>query len=113
MGEAARFRFACCFDKGTRDKVAADKAARQSAYKAQRAAQQAQAQAQRAVQVAPQVERARIQAEAQAKQAYDAAFAVLDARVARWQQMSDSDHEREEERMEAFRDRMREKSGRY
>ena len=53
------------------------------------------------------------EAQAQAQQAYDAAFAVLDARVARWKQMSDSDHEREEERMEVVRDRMREKSGRY
>ncbi len=43
MGEGARFRFACCFDKATREKVAADKAARAAAYKAQQAANAARA----------------------------------------------------------------------
>jgi hypothetical protein len=140
MGEGARFRFACCFDKGTREKVAADKAARQAAYKAQQAAtrrpkqvpahlrqttkvQQARMlQAQQALQARYASEaRARVIAEAQAQQAKPqaqspelaAAYAVLDARVARWQQMSDSDHEREVERYEVVRDRMRDKSGRY
>ncbi len=130
MGEAARYRFACCFDKATREKQAADKAARQAAYKAQQAANAARAalraaeyKAQKAARdAARQVQgrryvgmpaaAAKPQAQS-AGQAHAAAFAILDARVARWQQMSDSDHEREEERYETFRDRMRDKSGRY
>jgi hypothetical protein len=130
MGEGARYRFACCFDKATREKQAADKAARHAAYKAQQAANAARAalraaeyKAQKAARdAARQVQgrryvglpagAAKPQAQS-AGQAHAAAFAVLEARVARWKQMSDSDHEREEERVEVVRDRMREKSGRY
>ena len=139
MPEAARFRFACCFDKATREKVAADKKAQAQRAHAQRAVQlqarglisarqsmqaqqtrmaqaqrAAEAQAQRAAeaqQTIRQLERGRIAAEA--KTAHDAAFKILEDRIKRWQTMSDSDHEREEERMEAHRDRMRDKHERY
>jgi hypothetical protein len=130
MGEGARYRFACCFDKATREKVAADKAARAAAAAAARRpkvqrvpahlrqnSQMQQArmlQAQQALQARYAAEaRARIATEAQAQTAHDAAFKILEDRVKRWQAMSDSDHEREVERMEIARDRLRDKSGRY
>ena len=135
MPEAARFRFACCFDKATRDKLAADRKGRAAAAAAARrpkvqqlrgvtaqqsmqAQQTRMVQAQRAAQQAPQAQQAIRQLEreriaAEAKTAYDAAFKILEDRVKRWQAMSDSDHEREEERMEAHRDRMRDQHERY
>jgi hypothetical protein len=129
MPEAARFRFACCFDKGTREKVTLDKKERAAVAAAARRpkvqqvpahlrqttkVQQARMlQAQQALQARYAADRERIAAEAQAQTAHAAAFKILDERVKRWQAMSDSDHEREEERMEAHRDRMRDQHERY
>lgn len=124
--EAARFLFACCFDKATREKVAADKKARAAAAAAARrpkpshlrqAAKMQQAQAQQALQAKYTADAQQALAQVrqgqlsriQVKTAHDAAFKILEERMQRWQAMSDSDHEREEERYEAFRDRMRDK----